>query len=261
MSDKKADIKLYLEKSKVSLGQMLPKHLPADRMVKIAWMSVERNPALLACRPVSLLRAVFQAAELGLEPGLMGEVYLVPFKDEVQAIVGYQGLLSLARRSGDVVNVEARVVYERDEFHVEYGLEPKLVHRPYMGDEESPFARVYAVATLKGGGKQFDVMSKAQIERIRARSRAANSGPWVTDYDEMAKKTVLRRLCKLLPRTPELARAIAHDDAVSDGEPSPVGIDVSFIPDDGTPAPKANGSRTEDLKSKLQNAAVETETQ
>lgn len=261
--DKMNDLKAMFEKAKPSLLQVLPKHVTPERMLKVALTSVQRTPSLLACKPLSLLRAIFQAGELGLEAGgLLGEGYLIPFKDEVQFIPGYRGLIKLARQSGQIASIEARCVYEHDEFEIEYGMHPKLFHKPNLHIESEKNQRVmfvYAVATFREGSKQVDVMSRAEVDAIRARSKSGSDGPWVTDYPEMAKKTVVRRLCKMLPLSVELARAIEHEDAVHEGV-SVVG-DVQFFNVDDLPselpAPAATQqTRTEALKSELASKAA-----
>jgi recombination protein RecT len=230
MSEKKAEIvpvnqkaetiRALLERAKPQIALALPRHLSADRMLRIAMTSVRRTPALLHCNPQSLLGAVVQAAQLGLEPdGVLGHAYLIPFKDEVQLIVGYKGLIDLARRSGQLSTIFARVVRARDSFEFAYGLSERLEHIPSGEPDPGELVAVYAVARLKDGGQQFEVLTRREVEAVRKRSRAAGSGPWVTDYEEMAKKTVLRRLCKMLPASVELARAVALDERADLGLP------------------------------------------
>src|SRR6185436_8601826 len=190
------DIRGLLEQSKTQIKMALPRHLDADRLLRIAMTSIQRTPKLLECTKRSLLGAIMEAAQLGLMPdGVLGHAYLVPFRNtrnggrmEVQLIPGYRGLIDLARRSGKVESIQARVVHKKDSFDFAYGDEPFLKHRP--SDEEDPGAMTaaYAVARLVGGEKAFEVMWKAQIDAIRKRSKASDSGPWVTDYEEMARK-------------------------------------------------------------------------
>ena len=213
------------------IEKALPKHMDADRMARIALTTIRTNPKLLECSVPSLLGAVMQAAQLGLEPGLIGHCYLVPFKNnktgqsEVQFIIGYKGMIDLARRSGQIENIYAHAVYSNDEFDYELGLEPKLKHKPYMNGDRGEFIGVYAVAHFKGGGYQFEFMPKEEIEKRRKRSKAANAGPWVTDYEEMAKKTVIRHMWKYLPISIEIQQQAAQDEVVRKdvtAEPEPV---------------------------------------
>lgn len=219
-NQKAESIRVMLEKAKPQLSLALPRHLSADRLLRISMTSVRRTPTLLACNPQSLLGAIMQAAQLGLEPdGVLGMSYLVPFKDEVQLIVGFKGLLDLARRSGQISTIAARVVHQRDQFEFSYGLEDKLAHIPSREQDPGELIAVYAIAKLKDGGTQVDVMTKREIDAIREQSRASTNGPWVTHYEEMAKKTILRRLCKMLPASVELARAVALDERADLGLP------------------------------------------
>jgi recombination protein RecT len=212
-NQKAENIRAILEKSKPQIALALPRHLSADRMLRISMTSIRRTPALLACNPQSLLGAIMQAAQLGLEPdGVLGHAYLIPFKEEVQLIIGYKGLIDLARRSGQLSTIYARVVCAKDQFEYAYGLTERLEHIPSTGEEPGEIVAAYAVAKLKDGGVQFEAMTRREIDAIRKRSRASNDGPWVTDFSEMAKKTVLRRLCKMLPASVELARAVALDE-------------------------------------------------
>lgn len=237
-----ATIRDLLERSKGKLAEVTPKHLTPDRLIRVAIAAAGRTPALLKCTPASLLNSVMQAAQVGLEPGsALGEAYLVPYKDTCQLIIGYRGLISLARRSGQIVSIEAHVVHERDKFSCRYGLNPTLEHEPDWSADPGDVIAVYAVAKLKDGGTQVEVMTRAQVDAIRARSKASGSGPWVSDYAEMARKTVVRRLCKYLPLSIELAEALAIDDAAE-------GADVVELPPVEVPAQAA---RTEGVKAKL----------
>ncbi len=238
-----ATIRDLLERSKDKLAEVTPKHLTPDRLIRVAIAAAGRTPALLKCTPASLLNSVMQAAQVGLEPGsALGEAYLVPYKDTCQLIIGYRGLISLARRSGQIVSIEAHVVHEKDQFTCKYGLDSVLVHEPDWSADPGEVVAVYAVAKLKDGGTQLEVMTKAQVDAIRSRSKASGSGPWVSDYPEMARKTVVRRLCKYLPLSIELAEAISIDEASE-------GAEVVAVPtsDEVT----ATIGRAADVKAKL----------
>jgi recombination protein RecT len=227
--DKQATIRDLLEKAKPSISAVLPKHVTPDRLLKVALSATARNASLLACTPQSILLAVKQAAELGLEVGgLLGDAYMVPFKGAVQLIVGYRGMIKLARQSGSLTALEAFVVHANDRFEIEYGLEPRLVHTPTMAGERGDVVAAYAIARFKDGARQVDVMTRAEIDAVRNRSRAAQDGPWVTDFAEMAKKTVVRRLCKYLPLSAELSKALEHEAAVEQNVASPI-IDVEIL--------------------------------
>ena len=224
-SDKIANVRGMLERSRGQMAAALPRHMSADRMLRLTMTSIQRTPALLDCEPRSLIGAVIQAAQLGLEPdGVLGQAYLVPYGNQVQFIPGYRGLIGLARRSGQISTIEARVVHQKDAFTYSFGLKPVLEHVPTTEVEPGEVVAAYAIAHLKDGAYQFDVMLKREVDAIRTRSKAGRSGPWVTDYEEMAKKTVLKRLCKLLPASVELATAVALDDRAEVGLPQDLGV-------------------------------------
>lgn len=213
----------YLKQMAPAMAQALPKHMDVDRLMRLAMTTIRTTPALKDADVSSLLGAVMQAAQLGLEPGLMGHCYLLPFKNnkkgitEVQFIIGYKGMIDLARRSGHIQSIYAHAVYEKDEFEYELGLEPKLKHKPCMDADKGNFVGAYAVAHFKDGGYQFEFMSKAEIEKRKGRSKAANSNysPWATDYEEMAKKTVVRHMWKYLPISVEMQQQVAYDEGTA----------------------------------------------
>jgi recombination protein RecT len=218
-------VRELFQKSKAEIEAALPKHLTADRMLRIAMTEIRQNPKLLECDPKSLLGAVIQASQLGLEPGsALGHCYLIPFFNskakvfEVQFMPGYRGFLDLARRSGTVTHIVARVVYDCDEFDVSYGLDEQIIHKPNFEADKGDIVAVYAVAFLRDGGKQFDVMTIDEIEAIRKRSKASDFGPWKTDFEAMAKKTVIRRLFKYLPVSVEIQKAVGMDELAEVGE-------------------------------------------
>lgn len=218
-------IAAMMERYKSEIARALPKHLDADRLARIALTEFRKTPALLECDPKSLLGAVIQAAQLGLEPGsALGQCYLLPFKNsktgttDVQFIVGYRGMIDLARRSGQIESINAYAVHEGDDFNVSLGLSPDIDHKPnWELDRSNPdtIQFVYAVAVLRGGAKQFEVMTRSQIEAIRKRSKAGHFGPWKTDYEAMALKTVIRRLFKYLPASVEMVNAATLDEAAA----------------------------------------------
>lgn len=195
----------YLAQHGKSIASVLPSNIKPERMQRIALNVIRTNPALLECSIDSLMGGVMEAAKLGLEPGLMGQCYLIPFNNkktgnkEAQFIIGYKGLIDLVRRSGQVSTIEARTVYEHDEFDFEYGLESKLKHKPNMQNRGEAIA-YYGVCKLKDGGSSFIVMSTAEMHAYRDKhAKSKNFGPWVDDFDAMARKTCLRQLIKYLP--------------------------------------------------------------
>ena len=205
----------------------MPKSMTPDRLTRIVMTECRKTPALMKCSPESFYGAVLQCAALGLEPGsALGHCYLLPFgngKDKqnrpnAQLIIGYRGMIDLARRSGQIISLQAWTVHAQDTFNYQLGLNPDIEHVPASVADRGPVTHVYAVAKLKGGGVQFEVMSRAEIEKVRASSKAGNSGPWSSHWDEMAKKTVIRRLFKYLPVSIEAVRAVEIDEKTDRGE-------------------------------------------
>lgn len=211
----------FLAKQKSQIAAALPSHLTADRMLRIVMTEVRKTPKLKDCTPQSLIGAVIQASQLGLEPGsALGHCYLIPYGKECQFIIGYRGMIDLARRSGQIISISANVVYKGDLFKFEFGLNEDLKHIPSQEVErnDDDIICAYMIAKLKDGGHQIEIMFKKELDKIRGRSKAAWNGPWVTDYPEMCKKTVVRRGFKYLPISIELADAIMRDDSAEDGE-------------------------------------------
>lgn len=234
-----------IERQKAEIARALPKHMSPDRLARIATTVMRQTPQLGQADPASFLGALMTCAQLGLEPGPLGHAYLVPFRNsktgttEVQFIAGYRGLVELARRSGQVQSVQAHIVRDGDHFDYEFGLEPRLKHKP-VAPADAAVTHAYAVVRYKDGGVDFDVMTRAEVDAIRDRSRAGKSGPWVTDYPEMAKKTVLRRLLKTAPMSVEYQQAIVQDENVRTSLAADA-IDIG-IPNDPDPeAPTVDG--------------------
>lgn len=214
------------------MAMAMPKSMTAERLTRIVMTECRKTPALLKCRQDTFFGAVLQCAQLGLEPGgALGHCYLLPYGNTCQLIIGYRGMIDLARRSGQIVSINAYCVHEADEFEYELGLHPDIKHRPSPLANRGPVTFVYAVAVLKGGGVQFEVMSRSEIEAVRQQSKASKSGPWVTHWNEMAKKTVIRRLFKYLPVSIEAARAVEIDERADRGEAASQEdfIDAAFV--------------------------------
>ena len=241
-----------LEKSQQAISAALPKHITPERMMRVARTAIQTTPALRECTPMSVIGSIVEAAQLGLEPnGVLGEAYLVPFynnktkRKECQLIPGYRGYIGLARRSGEVQSISAEVVYSKDHFDFEYGLDEKLVHRPHLGEDRGKPVAVYAVCRFKDeGGHHFVVMGLDEVEKIRAGSKAGDSGPWNTHWAEMAKKTAIRRLMKYLPLSVELQRATMIDEYAEAGYRPDSGQIIDLTP-----------LRTEDLRQRLAQSA------
>lgn len=209
-----------LDRNRDAVGASLPSGMSRDRFVRLLLTCANTTPALLDCTPTSFLAAGVTAAQLGLEPNdPRGLAYLIPYNDKnrgkvVNFIVGYRGMLDLARRSGQVSSINAFPVFEGDTFTYRLGLDPHLEHLPGDHDEDpAKLTHVYAVAKVNGD-PQFVVLTRRQVDKTKAQSQGAKSSysPWNTHYVEMALKTALRRLCKWLPQTVEMARAQEMDE-------------------------------------------------
>jgi len=205
-----------------AIQSCLPKHMTPERMCRVAFNTVQRTPALLDCTPYSLVAAIVEASALGLEIDTRGQAYLVPYGKTVTLIPGYKGLMDLAYRSGRVSSIYADVVCANDTFEFAMGLDSKLVHVPNLEDRGELNA-VYAVAKIKDSDPAFVVLGKSEIEKVKKSSKAASSGPWRTWEEEMWKKTAIRRLCKYLPLSPEVQRAVSLDELADAGKPQNLG--------------------------------------
>ncbi|HEX5431515.1 MAG TPA: recombinase RecT [Bryobacteraceae bacterium] len=231
------DLQKLLEAHKDQISMALPRHMTPERMIRVAMTAYSTTPALWECDVKSIAACIVQSSILGLEPNsVLGESYLIPFRNKgkmtCQLIVGYQGLLKLVRNSGELMMVNAQVVHARDDFDFEYGLEPFLRHKKAAGTpaDRGPVVAYWAGAVLKGGGKQFVVMSRPEVEAHRDKySKAKDFGPWKTEFDEMAKKTCIRKLAKLLPKSIEkdfVSAAVNLDERAEAGLAQRFSIDV-----------------------------------
>ena len=222
------------------IAKALPSVLTPERFTRMVLTAMSNNPQLQKCTPNSFLGAMMQAAQLGVEPNTpLGQAYLIPYHNhgtlEVQFQLGYKGLIDLAYRSGEITDISAHEVYENDTFEYELGLEPKLKHIPALQDRGTVIL-YYAVYHTKNGGYGFEVMSVDDIRQHKNKfSKAAGKGfsPWATNFDEMAKKTVIKKLLKYAPIKTEFVRAVAQDETIKTNlsanmadEPDVMTIDV-----------------------------------
>lgn len=216
-----------VEQMKPEMARALPRHVTPERMARIILTAVRQTPQLAQTDKASFLGCVMSLAQLGLEPNTpLGQAYLIPRKNrkrgtlECTLIIGYQGMLDMARRSGMVDDVYAYAVREGDVFKYSLGTDRKIVHElsEDPARETRPITHVYAVGVLNNGSKPFVVLTRAQVESRRARSAAAESGPWITDYEAMSLKTGVRALNPWIPKSAEMARAEALEVAVDQGK-------------------------------------------
>lgn len=207
----KSDIKALLagDTFRKQVELCLPKHLSPERFCRIAITALTRTPKLAECSQASFFGSLLTLSQYGLEPDGR-HAHLIPYGKECTLIIDYKGLVGLIYRNPDVDHVYSSVVCENDSFTWDCGkiAEHKIDFRKPRG----PMFAAYALVRMKNGSVLADCMSREEIDAIRKRSRAGSSGPWVTDYNEMAKKTVLRRLSKLVPLPSEVAQAFHDDD-------------------------------------------------
>ena len=211
----------YIKSMEGEIKKALPSVITPERFTRMVLSALSVNPKLASCTPKSFLGAMMSAAQLGLEPNTpLGQAYLIPYKnkgvDEVQFQIGYKGLIDLAYRSGEVELVQSHIVYENDTFECEYGLNPKLVHKPADKDRGEPI-KVYALFKTKSGGYGFEVMSMEDVRKHAEKySQAYRSGfsPWKSNFEEMAKKTCLKRILKYAPMKSDFVRGIVQDETI-----------------------------------------------
>lgn len=211
-------IRQLLDRNADAVGARLPAGFDPDRFVRLLWTAANTNPELFECDPTSFLAAGIGAAQLGLEPNdARGLCYLIPFRDSrrgraVQLILGYRGLLDLARRSGAVTAIDSDVVRDGDVFVWRKGTDPTLRYERRSHDR-SDDSVIAAFATARvGGDVQFEVVDRVDLDALQSQYGRSDQSPWRTHFPEMARKTALRRLCKLLPQTVQLARAVSYDE-------------------------------------------------
>lgn len=231
-------LKAYITKMQGEIAKALPSVLTPERFTRIVTSALSATPKLAETTPQSFLGAMMTAAQLGLEPNTpLGQAYLLPYKNkgvlECQFQLGYKGLIDLAYRSGEVSIIQAHEVCENDEFSYEFGLDPKLQHKPATHERGEVYC-YYAMFRTKDGGFGFEVMSKEAIQahaQKYSQSYGSDFSPWKSNFDEMAKKTVLKRVLKYAPLKSDFVRGIAsdgtikHDIAPDMGDVAPIEAD------------------------------------
>lgn len=214
-------IKDYINAMSGEIAKALPQVMTPERFTRIALSAVSNTPKLGNCTPQSFLGAMMNAAQLGLEPNTpLGQAYLIPFENrkkgvtECQFQIGYKGLIDLAYRSGEVKMIDAQTVYENDEFEYELGMDPVLKHKPARTNRGNPIY-FYATFKLTNGGQGFQVMSIEDVQaHAKKYSKTYNNGPWQTNFEEMAKKTVLKKLLKYAPLKTEFVKQVTSDETI-----------------------------------------------
>ncbi len=215
----KKSVQQYIKQMQGEIAKALPSVMTPERFTRITLSALSSNPKLQECSPQSFLGAMMTAAQLGVEPNTpLGQAYLIPFRNhgrmECQFQLGYKGMIDLAYRSGEVSVIQAQVVYENDGFTYSFGLEPELKHTPAKTDRGDP-VYVYALFKTKDGGFGYDVMSMVDVRHHAQKySKSYGNGPWQTNFEEMAKKTVLKKVLKYAPLKSDFVRQLAADETV-----------------------------------------------
>lgn len=210
---KKKELQSMVTRMAPQIAKALPNVITPERFTRLALSAISGNKELAACTQESFLGAMMTAAQLGLEPNTpLGQAYLIPYGGKVQFQLGYHGEMDLFYRSGGK-SITAEAVYENDEFRFELGLEPKLEHKPCMGDRGAVIA-YYATFHTKDGGYGFKVMSINDLNKHRDKYSKAKDGPWDKNFDAMAKKTCIKQALKFAPKSTDMQRALSYDEAV-----------------------------------------------
>lgn len=217
----KKTMQAYIKAMAPAIQKALPSVITPERFTRMVLSALSATPKLAECSPQSFLAAMMTAAQLGVEPNTaLGQAYLLPYRNhgqmECQFQLGYKGLIDLAYRSGEVSVIQAHTVYENDVFEYELGMDPKLRHVPAKADRGEAVA-YYAMFKTKDGGYGFEVMSVDDVQRHAQRyskSYGSGSSPWRSNFDEMAKKTVLKRALKYAPLKSDFVRGVAQDESI-----------------------------------------------
>lgn len=217
----KKTMQAYIKAMEPAIKKALPSVITPERFTRMVLSALSSTPKLAECSPQSFLAAMMTAAQLGVEPNTaLGQAYLLPYRNheqmECQFQLGYKGLIDLAYRSGEVSVIQAHTVYENDVFEYELGMDPKLRHVPAKADRGEAVA-YYAMFKTKDGGYGFEVMSVDDVQRHAQRyskSYGRERNPWRSNFDEMAKKTVLKRALKYAPLKSDFVRGVAQDETI-----------------------------------------------
>lgn len=259
------NVEKLLSKNMEVITSSIPKHMTAERMLRVAVTTIGNTPGLSECSDWSLVAAVVEASQLGLEIDGRGQAYLVPFKTKqggkiATLIIGYKGKIELAYRSGKVKNIYAEIICQHDLFNYEMGLHPKIEHMPAWEKERGPMIGVYAVAELMTGGKPFVVLSRKEVMKVKASSQGSDSpySPWKKWEEEMWKKTAIHRLSKMIPSSPEMQRAVALEDQARGGVIQTLAPDVHLLGVDAPSPQSASDDNLKQLKGKITPPPDET---
>ncbi|GAA6122609.1 recombination protein RecT [Bifidobacterium psychraerophilum] len=221
-------LKDMLMKSWPRIQAVIGNNMSGERLYQLCVSTINKEPKLAECSPESVLSCFMKCSALGLEPSAvdgLGRAYILPYGNrrngsvEATFILGYKGIIDLARRSGQIKSLHAQAVYQGDEFDTwedETGQHFKFHQARDVEHSEKTLTDVFVNAQLMTGGFVFEHMTKSEVDQIRRRSKASNNGPWVSDYEAMAKKTVIRRVFPYLPVSVNAASAVGADETTPD---------------------------------------------
>lgn len=216
------------------IKRALPTVLTPERFTRMAISAINNTPELRKCTPISFIAALMNAAQLGLEPNTpLGQAYLIPYNNKNKSVVecqfqlGYKGMIDLAYRTNQVQIIQAQIVREYDKFEYQYGLNSDLIHVPAT-DDRGEITYIYGLFKLTNGGYGFEVSSKADMEAFAERySKTSGScySPWSTNFEDMAKKTVIKRALKYAPISADFQKALSMDESVK----TQLSVDMSEV--------------------------------
>ena len=209
-----------IDKALPKLREAASRYIDITKFARIAVGTIKRTPKLAQCTETSLLLCLLDCAAMGLLPtGKRGGAYMIPYGTEATLVPDYRGLMWLAEKGEIVRRISAHAVHANDLFKIKLGDSPSVAHEPTTGDEMGDFIGAYSIAWLPDEEEpEVEWMTKRQIDMIRARSKASGAGPWKTDYEPMAIKTVIKRQLSRMPVeiTPELERAMDVDNRANE---------------------------------------------
>ena len=226
VTEKKPNKTIYeiIKAGEKQFAAALPKHLNSERFTRIAITTIRQNPKLAECNAESLLGSLMTIAQLGLEPGVLGQCYLIPFNNnklgtiECQFQLGYKGMIELLRRTGQLSDIYAYTVYSNDEFDIEYGLDRTLKHKPAFTNPEGrgEIVGFYSVAILKDGTRAFEYMTRKEVIEHEEKYRKGNfkNEIWNKNFEEMSLKTVTKKMLKWLPISVEMIENLRKDEQI-----------------------------------------------
>lgn len=220
ITQKRQSITSIVNEKKAEINKVIPAHLKGQGLLETAMFSIRDTPALLECTVPSLVGALHRCMQFGLSPNTaLGHVYLIPFWNnkkeckEVQVILGYRGLITLAENNSNITLWHPHEIKQNDQYEIEYGTQQRLRHTPNLTGDRGPTIAYYSVCERSNGARDFRLMTVEEVERVRSFSKQRDSVPWTQHFDAMGMKTVMRQHAKYLPLTTQAQEFISVDDA------------------------------------------------